>query len=600
MNCNCNNNYYVDENGQRHTDIPMGTSPQAAYARTNLLLKDKVDQIENEMADVQKALTQTKDNVNQSMESLSDSIHQDLDEMSESIETGVNTALSGINARVDNIITHNNDTEGNTELIDIRTGADGTVYTSAGNAVREQISTLTTILESFVKCCDHRVLSSDDPYYNADNVPSGKIVAYTTVGENIPFQHCNLFCFEGSSMNGRTQMCINRYLKLSFRSRWNNEWSEWVEFADKNTMQTAINQKFNEITVSESDVHNAHGFVNMGRVNDLSLYSDANLAPINSMLMICCNGFANLPEGLIGMGSLITFADTTYSPSPSGTIQIYVDADGKMAVRNGWSNTWHSWKKILSDNEITSLIDNKISNFALENPHSDYYCSFSLFETIGVVGDSYASGAYGDNANAQTAVDHINHSWPQILARKNGCSVTNYTRGGRSTRSFLTDTIAGLSQLLSDAPKGLYILVLERNDYNIESRGENGYLGNISDITSYSLGSYPDTFYGNYASIIERIMSHAPSAKIVLMSGDFKSTNELGTRYNQAVEEIAGLYDLPCMVQLDEPFFDSDYYRRNWAAGGHPSAIIYSGMEAAIERLFNKCVKDNKSYFTYL
>ena len=29
MNCNCNNNYYVDENGERHTDIPMGTSPQA-------------------------------------------------------------------------------------------------------------------------------------------------------------------------------------------------------------------------------------------------------------------------------------------------------------------------------------------------------------------------------------------------------------------------------------------------------------------------------------------------------------------------------------------------------------------------------------------
>ena len=56
MDYNCNNNYYVDENGERHTDIPMGTSPQAAYARTNLRLKNKVEQLENEMADVQEAL----------------------------------------------------------------------------------------------------------------------------------------------------------------------------------------------------------------------------------------------------------------------------------------------------------------------------------------------------------------------------------------------------------------------------------------------------------------------------------------------------------------------------------------------------------------
>lgn len=43
------------------------------------------------------------------------------------------------NARVDHIIAHNNDTEGNTELADIRSGADNIIYDSAGEAVREQI-----------------------------------------------------------------------------------------------------------------------------------------------------------------------------------------------------------------------------------------------------------------------------------------------------------------------------------------------------------------------------------------------------------------------------------------------------------------------------
>ena len=48
--------------------------------------------------------------------------------------------IRALGARVDNIIAHNNDTEGNTELVDIRTGVDGTVYESAGNAVREQFA----------------------------------------------------------------------------------------------------------------------------------------------------------------------------------------------------------------------------------------------------------------------------------------------------------------------------------------------------------------------------------------------------------------------------------------------------------------------------
>lgn len=48
-------------------------------------------------------------------------------------------ANKATNARVDAIITHNNDTDGNTELLDVRYGADGETYPSAGAAVREQV-----------------------------------------------------------------------------------------------------------------------------------------------------------------------------------------------------------------------------------------------------------------------------------------------------------------------------------------------------------------------------------------------------------------------------------------------------------------------------
>ncbi len=45
-------------------------------------------------------------------------------------------------ARIDNLLTQGTPTEGNAELIDIRVGADGTIYPTAGNAVRGQVSDL--------------------------------------------------------------------------------------------------------------------------------------------------------------------------------------------------------------------------------------------------------------------------------------------------------------------------------------------------------------------------------------------------------------------------------------------------------------------------
>ena len=110
--------------------------------------------------------------------------------------------------------------------------------------------------------------------------------------------------------------------------------------------------------------------------------------------------------------------------------------------------------------------------------YSDYYapyCDISIFRKFGVIGDSFASGElyYGGGYH-----DKYFNSWGQVMARKHGTICTNYSSGGLTTRSWLTDS-KGLPLLNASDPDDIYYLVLGINDnYSLGL----SYLGSISDI----------------------------------------------------------------------------------------------------------------------
>ena len=58
------------------------------------------------------------------------------------------TNLAALQTQVDNIVAASGSTEGNAELQDIRLGADGTTYPTAGLAVRTQIGALNTLVNA--------------------------------------------------------------------------------------------------------------------------------------------------------------------------------------------------------------------------------------------------------------------------------------------------------------------------------------------------------------------------------------------------------------------------------------------------------------------
>ena len=74
--------------------------------------------------------------------------------------------------RIDHLITNNNPTDGNSELIDIRVGRNGDVYTSAGEAVRSELDKLyntTLSLDILSKNINNEDFLIDRTYIDTNN-----------------------------------------------------------------------------------------------------------------------------------------------------------------------------------------------------------------------------------------------------------------------------------------------------------------------------------------------------------------------------------------------------------------------------------------------
>ena len=164
------NNYYRDHNGNNHQDIPIGTSPADAYVRTNIKLTNEIKRLDDKFVETNDTIQteiarieQSADNVERQLESNIDNINMSIRNLSDSLGTRMTSEVTAVNSRIENIIANNNNTEGNSELVDIRTGTDGTVYASAGLAVRTQVNSVMQDLEAVRNDID--IFKSDSNSY---------------------------------------------------------------------------------------------------------------------------------------------------------------------------------------------------------------------------------------------------------------------------------------------------------------------------------------------------------------------------------------------------------------------------------------------------
>jgi lysophospholipase L1-like esterase len=231
----------------------------------------------------------------------------------------------------------------------------------------------------------------------------------------------------------------------------------------------------------------------------------------------------------------------------------------------------------------------------VEQMRAAIFPAVASFLKIGCIGDSLASGEsqYTKNDGSTGLVDLYNHSWPQFMARKYGIECINFSVGGLSTRTWHTHS---KGWPLAQEPNNIcnaYIIGLGQND-----RGKLGddYLGTISDIDTANGENNADSFYGNYAKIIQRIKTLQPKARFFLLTDPIIAADHA---YNTAVADIADALPNCHLIDLTEyasMYTGSGFFAVN-KRGGHYNSVAYNYMGELIGKAISAYMYSNPGEF---
>lgn len=491
--------------------------------------------------------------------------------------------------RIDKLTTATN-VDVNKEMLDARVGAGsqgGFTYDNLGDAIRGQINMLSEQLDfgkltrnvTIVAAESNKYISASGNVASVDNFSISREISLQA-GETLYVQASGYL----------TNVAI-------VSKKENDSYIPLVTSID------SVNRKYSyqagketTVVVSYNEQYEHNAFIISSLIDEIKLKND-KLAPTLSIDWIRGNYVS-------GAGNYAT-SDSFKVSKPiklqrgdilNFTAKGYQTNVALIALFNQVKNTYtpvlvsedsiqkqYSFKILQSGLYVLSTdVTTEYSPVFVTKNKEEILADISMFSSIGVIGDSYASGELAFDGNY---VDHYEISWGQILGRRNGINVINFSKGGLTTQTWLSDE-HGLS-LLNSSPKcDLYVLALGINDY---SRGKETYLGTESDISAQS-----NSFYGNYSKIINAIKAKARDSKIVISTIAHKS--DLTDKYNDAIKKLATHFNIPVIDQQTEPFFSSDYYL-NHMQGGHPTGPVYSSMAKAMQNLIERSMSDNLSYF---
>lgn len=313
-------------------------------------------------------------------------------------------------------------------------------------------------------------------------------------------------------------------------------------------------------------------------------YDDLNTLPHNRIITYSSLSYvpANVPSGLYSGFTTVTLSRSLDGQYASAAVQLLVGRVTGGAVRSelyyriSWggvsSPTWSDWKQ--AETAGTSFMG----------------INLSLFERVGVIGDSFASGSN----NYNEGVTNYAVSWLQIMKRMHGWTeADNYSKGGLTSRTWLTNA-AGLQKLNETGWKQLYFIALGINDSNPDER--NVPVGVIADFTNTT--TPPDTFYGNMGQIYRAIKAKNSAAVVCFITiprFDAEGETPRYAPYDAAIKAMASATHSILIDSNTIGLFHLQSWTNNLASL-HPVAPLYSAMAKAYSRAFEDAALANIGY----
>lgn len=223
----------------------------------------------------------------------------------------------------------------------------------------------------------------------------------------------------------------------------------------------------------------------------------------------------------------------------------------------------------------------------------------AIFRTMAFVGDSLSSGEFESRGadNSKGYHDYFEYSWGQYIARKNGLTAYNFSRGGMTAREYMTSYADANRFFQPEKAAQAYVIALGVND--ILNAGQS--VGSISDIDLENYKNNKDTFAGYYAAIIQRYKKLQPRAKFFLIT---MPKGERGAKRNELVLEhrallyaLAEFFENTYVIDLYQygPVYDEEFGRRfNLYGHMNPMGYIFTAnmVDAYIDYIIRKNPED--------
>lgn len=170
----------------------------------------------------------------------------------------------------------------------------------------------------------------------------------------------------------------------------------------------------------------------------------------------------------------------------------------------------------------------------------------AIFHNFGVIGDSFASGNMEgvDSTGRYVYKDFLDYAWGKSIERATGCTYHRFSRGGQYLHddNWYSEWKEKIKTDLCQA----YIINIGFNDFNWLEEDPSRY-GSIADIKS-DYTQNPNTFYGQYAKMIQLIKSVQPKARIFLCNMEWNNTDN--SNINTVISDICNYFENCYLIDL--------------------------------------------------